>query len=109
MNQSNIQFVLLQVYEREAIEDYMKTTKGRHIISPFTGQKMGKTLIAAIQTKNTMETLIDNNIIVGELAIDWKKRSHEINHIKDFVQKAERGDTSMMLNIGSWLMVREWR
>ena len=73
-----------------------------YIISPITRQKMGKTLIAAIQAKNTIETLIDNGIIVGELAIDWKKRSHENDHIKDFVQKAERGDTAMMLKIGSW-------
>ena len=54
-----------KIYERNAIVEWL----GRERTSPVTRARMGTRIIAAVQTKNTIDTLIKSGAIEGELAM----------------------------------------
>ena len=56
-----------KIYERNAIVEWLGH-KTAPITSPVTRARMGKRLLPAIQTKNTISTLIKSGAIEGELA-----------------------------------------
>ena len=86
------------MYEREAIEKHIKKMEGRQLklLSPITRQEIGKKLIVAKQIQNTIETLIDNGAIDGDLAKEWKARKKQ----NELIEKANQGDASAMLHVG---------
>lgn len=89
-----------RVYEREAIEQHIKTKGNGQLKSPFTNQEMGGNLITATQIKNTIETLIEAGFIAGDLAEKWKEKAQERMDVKNLVEKAEQGDAGSMWNLG---------
>ncbi|KAL3902913.1 MAG: hypothetical protein SGARI_005617, partial [Bacillariaceae sp.] len=78
-----------RVYEREAIMQHFDSSINQ-AKSPFTNKVLGtKQVIDATQHRNTIETLIENNMIVGELAKTWKEKKQENAAL---LAKAEAGD-----------------
>lgn len=88
------------VYERQAIEDYIKSMEGKEITSPLTRQKMGNKLTPALQTRNAIETLVENGAITGDAAEDWKKRLNAVDHKKNrLLERANAGDMRAMKQV----------
>lgn len=87
-----------RVYERSPIEQYIKSeqSKGVQLKSPITKEPMGSRVFPAIQTKNTIETLVENGVITGPAANDWKQRIKQKNKMDDLLEKAGQGDLEAM-------------
>lgn len=89
------------IYERRAIEEHMQTKGKRSSLkSPITNERIGKRLLPAVQQKNLIQTLVDNNVIAGELANSWKQK-REVQQSMDLLLKiAESGkNTKAMVKI----------
>ena len=63
---------------------------------------MGTRIIAAIQTKNTIDTLIKSGAIEGELATAWMYRLADEKKVKATRTKAEGGNGYAMWRLGAW-------
>lgn len=81
-----------QVYERSAIEGYFKTKTSAKVKSPVLNKDMGKQLFPALRTKNTIEILIEDGSITGELANKWQEK-HQMDEL---IKKAKDGDRKAM-------------
>jgi U-box domain len=57
-----------QVYEREHILRYFHSNSDDQIKSPMTQEIIGKRLFPAPRTKKTIQVLIENGVIKGDLA-----------------------------------------
>lgn len=88
-----------QIYEREAIEDYIKSKQRAELISPKTRQKMGNRLLPSPLIKTHIEDLIENDAIIGELAEDWRERFQQKKKMDGLLKKAEDGDVEAMEDI----------
>ena len=84
-----------KIYERAAIEDWLKG----HDKSPSTNLPMGKKLIPALQVKNMIEKLVRSGAIKGEKAAAWKKKIAEQEEVARLRQKAEGGDLKAMRDL----------
>ena len=87
-----------KIYERNAIVKWL----GRERTSPVTRARMGTRIIAAIQTKNTISTLIKSGAIEGEIAEAWEKKLADEKLVKEMRAKAEGGDGPAMYRLGGW-------
>ena len=87
-----------KIYERNAIVEWL----GRERTSPVTRARMGTRIIAAIQTKNTISTLIKSGAIEGEIAEAWEKKLADEKLVKEMRAKAEGGDGPAMYRLGGW-------
>jgi hypothetical protein len=79
-----------QVYEKQAIEEYVKTRRNNNlpILSPMTGKKMSQRLVRSIPHKTTIQNLIDNGIITGALADQWNAMAQAKKAVDDLLQKS---------------------
>ena len=87
-----------KIYERNAIVEWL----GRERTSPVTRAHMGRRIIPAIQTKNTISTLIKSGAIEGEIAEAWKEKLEQETLVKEMRAKAEAGDGEAMWELGGW-------
>ena len=87
-----------KIYERNAIVKWL----GRERTSPVTRAHMGRRIIPAIQTKNTISTLIKSGAIEGEIAEAWEKKLADEKLVKEMRAKAEGGDGPAMYRLGGW-------
>ena len=87
-----------KIYERNAIVEWL----GRERTSPVTRAQMGRRIIPAIQTKNTISTLIKSGAIEGEIAEAWKQKLEQEKKVKELWAKAEGGDGEAMYRLGAW-------
>ena len=90
-----------KIYERKAILEWF-STKPPPITSPSTNARMGKRLLPAIQTKNTISTLIKSGAIEGDLADAWTKKLEQEKKVKELWVKADGGDGEAMYRLGAW-------
>ena len=90
-----------KIYERKAILEWF-STKPAPITSPSTNARMGKRLLPAVQTRNTIETLIKSGAIEGEVAEAWQKKLAVEKEVKECRAKAEAGDGEAMWLLGGW-------
>lgn len=82
-----------RLYEKEAILEFFAGKEGQgQVKSPYTNELMGRKLFQAKQHRNTIEILIENSVIVGDLAEKWKQKANEKKEMEDLVKKAEAGD-----------------
>ena len=89
-----------KIYERKAILEWF--SKKDRPISPSTGAVIGKKLLPAVQTKNTIEMLVKSGAIEGELAEAWQKKLEDETKVKELRAKAEGGDGDAMYCLGTW-------
>ena len=68
---------------------------------------MGRRIIPAIQTKNTISTLIKSGAIEGELAEAWQKKLEDEKAVKEERAKADGGDGEAMWRLGVWYQYGE--
>ena len=87
-----------KIYERNAIVEWL----GRERTSPVTRAHMGRRIIPAIQTKNTISTLIKSGAIEGEIAEAWQKKLEQEKEVKEERAKADGGDGEAMWQLGAW-------
>ena len=87
-----------KIYERNAIVEWL----GREQTSPVTRARMGVRLPPAIQTRNTIETLIKSGAIEGELAMAWQAKLVDEELVKETRAEAEGGDGDSMCCLGVW-------
>ena len=90
-----------KICERNAILEWF-ATKPAPITSPSTNARMGTRIIPAIQTKNTISTLIKSGAIEGEVAEAWRKKLAVEKEVKECRAKAEGGDGEAMWTLGGW-------
>ena len=89
-----------KIYERKAILEWF--SKKDRPISPSTGAVIGKKLLPAVQTKNTIEMLVKSGAIEGELATAWTEKLEQGKLVKEMRAKAEGGDGESMWLLGVW-------
>jgi hypothetical protein len=89
-----------RVYDRHAIEQHIEEKTADQLKSPITNEKMGKRLFPAIQHKNLIQTLIDMEVITGDLADSWNKKAEEKKATEDLFKRAESGDSTAMVILG---------
>lgn len=87
-----------RIYERKAILQWFSSK--RNPTSPSTGARMGLILLPAIQTKNTIETLVKSGAIEGELAEAWCRKLADETKVKKLRAKAKAGDGGAMYDLG---------
>ena len=87
-----------RIYERKAILQWFSSK--RNPTSPSTGARMGLRLLPAIQTKNTIETLIKSGAIEGELAEAWQMKLQDETYLQELRAEAEEGDGCAMCSLG---------
>lgn len=86
-----------RVYEREAILRHFEGKPDNQITSPLTNEIIGKDLLAAPQTRNSIEILIEKGVIIGELAKRWVEKKE----MDDLIRKAENGDEDAIDNVAA--------
>ena len=89
-----------KIYERSAIVEWF--SKKDRPTSPSTGAVIGKKLIPAVQTKNTIEMLIKSGAIAGEIAEAWQEKLELEEEVKEIRAEAEGGDGDSMCCLGVW-------
>ena len=87
-----------KIYEKKAILEWLS----RDATSPVTRARMGSRLLPAIQTRNTIEALVNSGAIGDELTTAWKQKLADEKLVKEMHVKAEGGDGSAMYRLGGW-------
>ena len=87
-----------KIYEKKAILEWLS----RDATSPVTRARMGSRLLPAIQTRNTIEALVNSGAIGDELTTAWKQKLADEKLVKEMHAKAEGGDGSAMYRLGGW-------
>ena len=87
-----------KIYEKTAILEWLS----RDATSPVTRARMGSRLLPAIQTRNTIEALVNSGAIGDELTTAWKQKLADEKLVKEMHAKAEGGDGSAMYRLGGW-------
>ena len=77
-----------KVYDREAIEDWLK----QHQRSPITNLAMGTKLVPATQIKNMIERMVRADALPEDKCAAWKKRIAQQKEVDEIRRKAEDGD-----------------
>ena len=90
-----------RLYERTAIVTHFENRQsaGEMIKSPMTNEPMGNRLTTAYAIKNHIQTLVEHEIITGELATKWKTTQKEVSQKKEMekmIKKADEGDIEAM-------------
>lgn len=91
-----------KIYERAAIEEYIRTRGAADLNSPMTNMPMGTRLTASTQVRNTIETLVRSGAISGDKAESWLKRLSDEEMVKTTRRKAEGGDCHAMRKLAEW-------
>ena len=93
-----------RVYERSAIEQYMaqtnkSSTSRQALRSPMTNEPMGPRLVATLQIKNLIATLIENRSITGDLVDAWKRKEEKKKGADRLLTAAQNGDANAMYGL----------
>lgn len=81
-----------KVYERSAIEEWLK----KHNKSPVTNENMGNKLFPALQVKNTIEKLVRSGAITGDKAESWQEKIKQQDELQALRNAAENGDAKAL-------------
>ena len=92
------------LYEEREIKEWIrkKQADGDAVTSPRTNAVMGTKLLPAIQVRNTIKDLVNNGVIDGELAKQWKKSMDAKEKVEKTKKRAEDGDVEAMYDLGIW-------
>ncbi|CAB9519360.1 Sel1 domain protein repeat-containing protein [Seminavis robusta] len=92
-----------RTYEKEAIETYFQTQQEKKlpIKSPVTNEPIGAKLLPAPQIKSLIETLIENEAFLSDVAEAWNKKVQETKVKEELLQKANDGDCEAMQAVAS--------
>ncbi len=86
------------VYERSAIEEWLKQQRK----SPVTNLAMGVKLLPALRVKNMIRTMVSSGTLTGDKVDAWKLKLKEEEEVAEMRRKAEAGDGEAMYNLGFW-------
>jgi len=91
-----------RVYERLAV---IRHFKGRDkVTSPVTGEEISPVLVPSHQMRNTIERLIERQVLAGPEADLWKKANEDFKALdpqsKEMACKAHAGDSKAMHQLG---------
>ena len=84
-----------RVYERSAIEDWLK----RNEKSPHTNEPMGKKLLPALQVKNMIETMVKSGALSTDKCAAWTQKLEEEKEVERLRQRAEAGEVRAMVEL----------
>jgi U-box domain/Sel1 repeat len=87
-----------KVYERSAIEEWLKQQHK----SPVTNLAMGTKLQPALQVKNMIRTMVTSGALTGDKVDAWKLKLEEEEVVAEMLRKAEAGNGWAMRNLGIW-------
>ena len=85
-----------KIYERHAIVEHFKT----RCTSPLTNQPISQKLLPATQIRSLIETLVENGMIEGDLAITWNGKMKQQKELEELKKTAEDGDPLASLSLG---------
>ena len=89
------------VYERSAIEEWLKKKRK----SPVTNLEMGTKLLPALRVKNMIRAMVTSDTLTGDKVDAWKLKLKEEEEVAEWLRKAEAGDGRAMYNLGIWYML----
>ena len=87
-----------RVYERSAITEWLKTNAK----SPHTNEPMGKKLLAALQVKNMIASMVKSGALSGDKCAAWTLKLEQEKEVEAMRQKAEAGNADAMTNLSAW-------
>ncbi len=87
-----------RVYERSAIEEWLKTNEK----SPHTNEPMGTKLLPALQVKNMIAKMVESGALSGDKCEAWTKKIEQEKMAADMRKKAEAGDVEAMMTMSAW-------
>ena len=87
-----------KVYERSAIEEWLKQQRK----SPVTNLPMGTKLLPALQVKNMIRAMVTSGALTGDKVDAWKLKLEEEEKVAEMRRKAEAGEGWAMFNLGVW-------
>ena len=87
-----------KVYERSAIEEWLKKKRK----SPVTNLAMGTKLLPALQVKNMIRAMVTSGALTGDKVDAWKLKLKEEEVVAEWLRKAEAGDGEAMYGLGLW-------
>ena len=87
-----------KVYERSAIEEWLKQQRK----SPVTNLAMGTKLLPALRVKNMIRTMVASGALTGDKVDAWKLKLEEEEEVAEMRRKAEAGDGTAMYALGLW-------
>jgi TPR repeat protein len=86
------------VYERSAIEEWLKQQRK----SPVTNLAMGTKLLPALRVKNMIRAMVTSGALTGDKVDAWKLKLEEEEEVAETLRKAEAGDGAAMYDLGVW-------
>ena len=86
------------VYERSAIEEWLKQQRK----SPVTNLAMGTKLLPALRVKNMIRAMVTSGALTGDKVDAWKLKLKEEEEVAEMLRKAEAGEGAAMYNLGLW-------
>ena len=85
-----------KVYERSAIEEWLKQQRK----SPVTNLAMGTKLLPALQVKNMIRAMVTSGALTGDKVDAWKLKLEEEEEVAETRRMAEAGCGGAMYNLG---------
>ena len=85
-----------RVYERSAIEEWLKTNEK----SPHTNEPMGTKLLPALRVKNMIAKMVESGALSGDKCAAWTQKLEQEKEFESWRQRAEAGDTVAMTEVG---------
>jgi TPR repeat protein len=86
------------VYERSAIEDWLKQQHK----SPVTNLAMGTRLLPALRVKNMIRMMVASGALTGDKVDAWKLKLQEEKEVAEMLCLAEAGNGWAMRKLGLW-------
>ena len=86
------------VYERSAIEEWLKKQRK----SPVTNLAMGTKLLPALRVKNMIRAMVASGALTGDKVDAWKLKLEEEEVVAEMRRKAEAGEGWAMSALGVW-------
>ena len=84
-----------RVYERSAIEDWLKLNNK----SPHTNEPMGKKLLPALQVKNMIETMVKSGALSADKCSAWTEKLEQEKEVERLQVLAEAGSVHAMTDL----------
>ena len=86
------------VYERSAIEEWLKQQRK----SPVTNLAMGTKLLPALRVKNMIRAMVTSGTLTGDKVAAWKLKLEEEEVVAETRREAEAGEGWAMWVLGVW-------
>ena len=85
-----------KVYERSAIEEWLKQQRK----SPVTNLAMGTKLLPALHVRNMIRGMVTSGALTGDKVDAWKLKLKEEEEVAEWLRKAEAGEGEAMCVLG---------